>query len=202
MEGPAQHPEAPREDSILFRREDPSGWDAFRLTLYFGFAVFSLAFLLSGKVVTFSGMAAWIVVLAFSVFFTVDGTYNALRMMGKSFGGLVIDEEGILERSSWSSFGRVFWEEIRAIHPGSSSFLGMPKAHRLIGLDVTESYLERRPAWIRFKIRLNRKVFRVPDLQFSSRVLKDSPEQIFRLLKKRLFEHELRVISNGKESES
>jgi len=198
MEERAGLPEASDSEPLIFQPENPSGADAFRLTLYLGFAVFSLSFLLSGRVDTFFGFAAWSIVLALSLFFVVDGTYNAVRMIGKSFGGLVVDEEGILDRTSWGSFGRVFWEEIRVIHPGRASFLGIPTAHRLIGLDVTESYLERKPPWIRFRIRLNRRVFRVPDLQLSSRGLKDSPEHIVMVLKKRLWEQELRSISDGK----
>jgi len=187
---------------ILFRSEDPSGFDAFKLTLFMGSAVFSLAYLLSGRVDAPLEFAAWAFVLLFSSYLIADGTYNVIRWWGKDLGGFLVDGDGIEDRSSWSSLGRVYWPEIKVVFPVNPSFLGLPMAHYLIGLKVTDSYLQRKPTWIRFRIWLNRKVFRTPDLQISSKRLRNSPERILRVLQDQLREYELRSISEGKELES
>ncbi|MBT8397626.1 MAG: hypothetical protein HKO65_01880 [Gemmatimonadetes bacterium] len=189
------------ETSILFRAEIASGWEGFRLTVFMGTAVFSLSYLLSGRVNSPLELFAWVFCLVFSSYLIADATYNVIRLWGKDLGGFLADADGVLDRSSWSAFGRVFWPEIRAIYPIPSSFLGTSKASPLIGLDVMDSYVKRRPAWIRFRIWLNRRVFRTPDLQFSSKNLRNSPERILRELQDRLEDYELRSISMGKELE-
>ena len=190
------------EDSILFRSEDPSGSDAFRITVFMGTAAFSLAYLLSGRVNSPLELFAWAFVLLFSSYFIANATYNVIRGWGKNLGGFLVDGDGVVDQSSWSGFGRVYWREIKAIDPVKSSFFGLPMGLKVIGIEVTDSYVSRRPAWIRFRIWLNRKAFRSPGLQFSSKYLQNSPERILRELQDRLREYELHLISAGKDLES
>jgi hypothetical protein len=190
------------EGSILFRSEDPSGSDAFRITVFMGTAAFSLAYLLSGRVSRPLELFAWAFILVFSSYFIANATYNVIRWWGKDLGGFLVDGDGVVDQSSWSGFGRVFWREIKAIDPVTSSFFGLPMRMKLIGIEVTDSYVNRRPTWIRFRIWMNRKVFKSPDLHFSSKRLKNSHERILRELQDRLREYELRSISEAKELES
>jgi hypothetical protein len=188
-------------DPVLFRPES-SGSDAFRLTVYLGVAVFSLSYLLSGRVDGILEYLAWVLILVFSNYFMADGTYNVAKLKWDESGGLMVDAEGIVDRSSWDGFGRVFWHEIKTIFPVSRSFFKLPTRHGLIGIDVTDSYLARKPRWIRFRISMNRRVFKAPDLQLSSRNLRETPEWILKVLQDRFHQYELLSISAAKQLES
>ena len=135
-----------------------------------------------------------------SVFFgsvTVIHLFNLAR--GKKLGGLWVDGDGIVDRTSYSPMGRVYWHEIKAIYPINPSFFGIPLPRQGIGLDVRDSYILRRSARIRFKVWLNKKVFRAPDIQLSSGKLRNSRTQVLFVLQRGLRQYELRSISEGKE---
>jgi hypothetical protein len=145
---------------------------------------------------------AWVLILVFSTYFMADGTYNVAKLKWDESGGLMVDAEGIVNRSSWDGFGRVYWHEVKAIYPVRPLFFKLSTRHLLYGLDVTDSYLARKPRWIRFRILMNRRFLKAPDLQFSSRNLRESPQWILEVLQDRLQEYELRSISEAKELES
>jgi hypothetical protein len=71
-----------------------------------------------------------------------------------------------------------------------------------IGLDVTDSYLQRGSAWIRFKVWLRRHFTRSGDLEVRAKTLKGSRDEILKVLQDGLRDHELRFISEAKELES
>ena len=142
--------------------------------------------------------------LAF-VFFgslTVIHLFNLVK--GKELGGLLVDGDGIVARNSYSPIGRIYWHEIKAVYPvDKASLPGLPKENLGIGLDVTDSYLQRRSAGMRRNVWMSRHVFRwMPDILISSITLKGSRGEILKVLQNGLRRHELRSISEAKELES
>ncbi|MFC1790860.1 hypothetical protein ACFL0I_00115 [Gemmatimonadota bacterium] len=65
-----------------------------------------------------------------------------------------------------------------------------------IGLDVRDSYLRRRPAWMRLLSN------RSGHLLLSSQNLKGNRDEILRVLQERLEQYELRSVSEAKQLES
>jgi len=196
-------PEGPaREDSAHFRSEDPSGSDAFILTLLLALAAFSLSYILSGRTDGFLELGVWVFSLVFCSYLIADSIYGIVKRKGEWLGGLLVDGDGIVDRSSWVSVGRVYWHEIKAIYPINPSYFGLPMPRHVIGLDVKDSYIRRRSARIRFKVWLNRHFFRAPDIQLSCKCLKGSWGRILSVLQDRLWKHELRSISEAKQLES
>jgi len=181
------------EGSVHFRSEDRSLSGTFHLALALGLVILSLAFLLSGQVNNFLEALPWIFFLVFSSCLFADFVYDAIR--GRDVRGLLVDGDGIVDRSSWAAVGRIYWPEIKAIY-------GLPRSTALIGVDVTDSYLQRKSARIRFKVWLRRRIFRSPDFQVSEGYLKDSRERILKVLQNGLSEYELRSVSEAKELES
>jgi hypothetical protein len=191
-----------------FFRSEGSPSDAFRLAVYVWLAAIPLSGLLSGVVDGFPGFPELVVgffilvfILVFFSYPIASGTYNAIQVKGTDLGGLWVKSDGIVDRSSWGRFCRVHWPEIKVIYPANKTFFGVPMGRQFIGLEVTDSYLQRKPTWIRFRIWMNRKVFKAPDLRFSTRRLRDSRERILLALQDGLRQYELRSISEAKELE-
>lgn len=199
MENGIQPKQHSGEDSVHFRSEDSSGSDAFRLNLLLVLAVFSLAYILSGRIDGLLELGVWVFCLVFCTYLIADSIYGIVKAKGKGLRGVLVDGDGILDRSSWVSVGRVYWHEIKTIYPINPSFFGIPLPRQVIGLDVRDGFLLRRSARIRFKVWLNRKVFRTPDIQLSSGKLRKSRTQVLFVLQEGLRQYELRSISEAKE---
>ncbi len=198
MENGIQPKHPSTEDSVHFRSEDSSGSDAFRMNLLLALAVFSLAYILSGRIDGLFELGVWVFCLVFCTYLIADRIYGIVKAKGKGLRGVLVDGDGILDRSSWVSVGRVYWHEIKAIYPINPSFFGIPLPRQGIGLDVRDSFILRRSARIRLKVWLNRKVFRAPDIQLSSGKLRTRREQILLVLQDALRRYELRSISEAK----
>ena len=119
---------------------------------------------------------------------------------GNRPAGLLVDGDGIVDRTTTDSVGRVYWEEIKAVYPVSQSFFpGFAKDLPVIGLDVTDSYLQRTSAGKRRKFWWTK---RVPNIQIPSQLLRGSRDEILKVLQDRLEQYELRSVSEAKRLES
>lgn len=77
---------------------------------------------------------------------------NVYRLVG-GYEGVLIDEDGIDDRSRMLSLGRVHWDEIRSAGPFWRSF---------VKLDLSRAYFDRSSFWKRAHLWIRRHVFRLP----------------------------------------
>jgi len=194
-------PESPlREDSVHFQsaKSTPQGAVAIGLVFVFG----SACLLLLDGPFGLIQKALSTLALVFLGSLTVIHLYNLAK--GKELGGLLVDGDGIVDRTSYSPIGRIYWHEIKTVYPVAKSYLpGLPKERLGIGLDVTDSYLQRKTVGIRRNVWMARHVFRwMPDILISSITLRGSREEVLQVLQGGLMKHQLHSISRAKELES
>jgi hypothetical protein len=193
-------PDSPRgEESVHFQSVENLTFKAVAICL--AFILVSLWLLLSGWGNGLFEVSLGILGLAFFGSVTILHLINLAK--GQRLGGLLVNGDGIVDRTSYSPVGRVFWSEIKAIYPVRKSFFpGFAKDLPVIGLDVTDSYLQRTSAKVRRSIWWTRHIFRAPDIQISAKTLNASRETILRVLEDGLRQYELRSISEAKELKS
>jgi hypothetical protein len=98
--------------------------------------------------------------------------------------------------------GRISWHEIRAFYPLNPSLFGVPVPRLFIGLGVTDSYLQRKSALIRFRVWFRRHFSSSGDLEVPAKILKGRRDEILQVLQDGLGQYGLRSISEAKELES
>ena len=193
-------PEGPlEEDAVHFQSERRTPLRAVAIGSVF--VLVSLWLLLSDGL--FGLFQQTVIVLALVFFGFVTVTHLSHLGKGKALGGLLVDGDGIVDRTTYSPIGRVYWHEIKAIYPVEKTFFpGFSTDLPVIGLDVTDSFLQRKPAKIRRNVWWTRHVFRAPDIQIPSKTLTASREEILRALEGGLRQYELRSIWEAKQLES
>jgi hypothetical protein len=121
---------------------------------------------------------------------------------GRKPDGLLIDEEGIEDRTDRFPNDRVYWSEIKAIFPINKSILGISVGRFLIGLNLTDTYLRRKSALTRFRVWWNRHITRKADIYLYTGGMSEDRDEVLTVLQDRLDQYEIRAISEAKQLES
>ena len=113
-----------------------------------------------------------------------------------------MDEEGIVDRTDRFPNGQVLWSEIKAIRRVNKSILGIPLGGWMIGLDVSDTFLRRKPALKRFRVWFNRHIKNKADIYLYTGGISQSRDEILTVLQDRFDRYEIRSISEAKQLES
>jgi hypothetical protein len=196
-------PESPlREGSVHFRtEEDMSGCMAMGL-LVMGIlaALGALLSLFSGEVEGFSDISGEVLILLSSTVLAGQASYSLIR--GQTVEGLLVDGDGIVDRTKRFPAGRIYWHEIKSVDLFDRTFLPFPIFRRFIGVYVTDGYLLNQPTFKRVSIWLIRTLTRSPDIQIDTKNLSGSRDEILKALEDGIRNNELRSISEAKALES
>lgn len=128
------------------------------------------------------------------------GFYSLIK--GRRLEGLLVDEEGIVDRTKRFPAGRIYWHEIKSVYLFNLFLLPFPPFSRFIGVDVADSYVRNQSLFNRFNIWLNRHLSHAPDIPLVIKDLSSDRKTILSVLEERLRKFELRSISEAKELES
>ncbi|MGE7823135.1 STM3941 family protein [Paenibacillus sp. NPDC093718] len=116
----------------------------------------SLAFVLLGSGLVYGGVTSDNMVIAIvgiicALFFGA-GLVFAVTKLFQSAPALLINKEGIVDKSSYVSAGAVAWDEIKNIH------IYQIKNEKFIGIEVydPDHLMSRHPAWKRKLMRMNK----------------------------------------------
>jgi hypothetical protein len=201
VEGGHPQESTAKNDSVHFRtEEDRSG------CLLIGVVLAGLATTyLSLEGLRSGGLEFWwegvkeLLFLACGLAMAGTGLMSLVR--GSPIDGLLVDGEGIVEKTKRFSAGRIYWREIRSVHLFNPTFLGIPMNRRFIGVDITDSYRQRHSTWKRLNFWLTRTFSRAPEIVLDAKNLSASREKVLAVLEDGLRRYELRSISEAKKLE-
>jgi hypothetical protein len=129
---------------------------------------------------------AWVIGLVVLLFFG----FAALYLLRKFFDpkpGLVIDDEGIIDNSSFVAAERIYWKNIKDVYVTrvrTSVILGKRYQDSLtFSVDNVEEIMARQKGFKKLLMNLNKRYYRSP-VQVSSVILKSDFSQLAEIIKK------------------